>query len=75
MRSCRECDARGPDLRRYCFVMLQRIVRKVELALSASSHCLYAAAAARRGAGFSTIGRLISAESTPSRIESHHTTS
>ena len=34
-----------------------------------------ATAAARAGAGFSTIGRLISAERTPSRIESHQTTS
>src|SRR5262249_22899904 len=41
--------------------------------LVAQSHA--AAAATRAGAGFSMIGRLISAESTPSRIESHHTTS
>ena len=34
-----------------------------------------AGAAAGRTTGFSTIGRLITAERTPSRIESHHTTS
>ena len=34
-----------------------------------------AGAAAARTTGFSTIGRLMTAESTPNRIESHHTTS
>src|SRR5580692_3420521 len=34
----------------------------------------HAGAAAIRSIGFSTIGRLISAESTPNRIASHHTT-
>ena len=34
-----------------------------------------AGATAGRTTGFSTIGRLITAERTPSRIESHHTTS
>jgi hypothetical protein len=35
----------------------------------------YAAATAARTTGFSTIGRLISAESTPNTTESHHTES
>src|SRR6266851_4408794 len=34
----------------------------------------HAGAAAARATGFSTIGMLISAESTPNRIASHHTT-
>jgi hypothetical protein len=38
----------------------------------AAGHAFAAAACA---AGFSTIGRLTSADSTPNRIESHHTTS
>ena len=34
-----------------------------------------AGAAAKRCTGFSTIGRLITAESTPNRTDSHHTAS
>ena len=35
----------------------------------------YAGAGASRSTGFSTIGRLMIAESTPNSTESHHTTS
>jgi hypothetical protein len=50
------------------------IVRSDTLATAFADRA-YAATAMGRATGFSTIGRLISAEATPKITESHHTTS
>jgi hypothetical protein len=54
------------------------LVPEAETAGAALTHPAtgrYALAGASRATGFSTIGRLTTADSTPNRIESHHTTS
>ena len=47
----------------------------VALASFVAGAGVHAGAAARRCTGFSTIGRLITAESKPNNTDSHHTTS